>query len=146
MTNKREAQFEKFSEEQRSILITKGHDYAAGNYDHDPNYNFIKIAELLDGAPITPYTVALIYFLKHVFSIMSYAKTSKQESGESVHSRHLDLANYAFIMDTLSAPTGAAVRKEKEEQPNGDKQESDTCYAGGLPPMPSPFPRSPRKF
>jgi hypothetical protein len=67
-----------------SVMAAKGKDYTAGNWDTDPNYNFNEIARLLEGAPITPYTVCMIYFLKHVFSLIKYCKTGIQEGGEGL--------------------------------------------------------------
>lgn len=93
--------FKEFSEKQAEILLGKGHDYTAGKADVDANANFKIIAELLDGAKMTPYTVAMVYFLKHVLSLITYCKTGKQESGESLEGRHLDIANYSFILKTI---------------------------------------------
>ncbi len=97
----RQEAFKKFSEEQAEILIGKGHDYTAGQADVDAYANFRLIAKLLEGVQITPYTVAMIYGLKHIFSLITFAKTGKQESGEGLRGRHLDVANYSFILDQL---------------------------------------------
>ncbi len=96
--NRQEA-FKEFSEQQAEILIGKGHDYTAGQADVDAYANFRLIAMLLDGVPMTPYTVTLIYAMKHIFSLITFAKTGRQESGEGLRGRHLDVANYAFILD-----------------------------------------------
>lgn len=93
--------FGEFIKEQRAILLGKGHDYTAGQAEKDAYANFRIIADLLDGAPITPYTVCMIYFLKHVFSLITFTKTGVQESGEGLRGRHLDVADYAFILDQL---------------------------------------------
>ena len=98
----RQAAFEKFSSEQAETLIGKGHDYTAGNAEQDSYANFRIIADLLKGAPITPYTVAMIYMLKHTFSLITFAKTGKQESGEGLRGRHIDQANYTFILEQLT--------------------------------------------
>lgn len=97
----RQEEFKKFSGEQGVILLGKGHDYTAGRSEEDAYANFRIIADLLKGAPITSYTVTLIYFLKHVLSLITYAKKGRQESGEGLRGRHLDVANYAFILDQL---------------------------------------------
>lgn len=97
----RQEAFAKFSKEQADILVGKGHDYTAGQADVDAYANFRIIAQLLDGVQITPYTVALIYALKHVFSLLTFAKTGRQESGEGLRGRHIDVANYSFILDQL---------------------------------------------
>lgn len=98
----RQAAFEGFSKEQAETLIGKGHDYTAGRAEEDSYANFRIIADLLKGAPITPYTVAMIYMLKHTFSLITFAKTGKQESGEGLRGRHIDQANYTFILDQLT--------------------------------------------
>jgi len=98
----RQSQFHEFMEEQSEVLFCKGHDYTAGESQRDVYYNFKKVAELLDGAPITPYTVAMVYFLKHIFSIITFAKTGVQESGEGLRGRHIDIGNYNFILDQLA--------------------------------------------
>lgn len=93
--------FKKFVAEQTEILEAKNKDYSAGNSDKDANYNFRLIAEIMDGAPWTPYSVAMVYKLKHVLSMIAFAKTGKVES-EGIHGRHHDDANYTFIMDLLA--------------------------------------------
>jgi hypothetical protein len=97
----RQERFNDFSDKQRKILIGKGHDYTAGQADVDAYANFRIIGELLQGCPITPYTIALIYGLKHLFSLITFCKTGKQESGEGLEGRHLDLSNYSFILSDL---------------------------------------------
>ena len=97
----RQHEFTKFSQEQSSILYSKGHDYTGGRAEKDAYANFRMIAFLMRGSPLTAYTVAIIYYLKHIFSCITFAQTGRQESDEPIHGRHLDLANYAFILDQL---------------------------------------------
>ena len=97
----RQGHFEKFAEEQKKLMLGKGRDYTAGKSGEDAYTNFRLIAKLLEGCPITPYTVALIYEVKHLFSLITFCKTGKQESGEGLRGRHLDRANYVFIEDQL---------------------------------------------
>lgn len=106
--------FEKFVEEQRQILGTKNKDYAAGNSDEDANYNFEIIAELMEGAPWTSYTVGLVYMLKHILSMIAFAKTRKVES-EGIHGRHLDIGNYSFIMDILAVDHAKGGEEEEDK-------------------------------
>ena len=93
--------FGNFTEQMAEIMTGKSHDYAAGQQNKDPLFNFREIAQLLHNAPITPYTIAMVYFLKHVFSLITFTKTGQQESGEGLTGRHIDVANYAFIMEQL---------------------------------------------
>jgi len=97
----RQRNFLKFAQEQSKLLMNKGNDYTAGKKDEDSYANFRIIAELMDGAPVTPYTVAMIYMLKHVFSLITFAKTGVQDSGEGLEGRHLDISNYVFILSEL---------------------------------------------
>jgi len=108
--------FEQFALEQRKILLGKGHDYTAGKDDEDAYTNFRVIADLLEGAPITAYTICMIYFLKHVFSLITFTKRGKQESGEGLRGRHLDVADYAFILDQLVPDHMEHFRKEVKEE------------------------------
>jgi len=93
--------FEKFVEEQKKLLLGKGADYTGGKAGVDAYSNFRIIADLLKGCPITPYTVCLIYEMKHLLSLITFAKTGRQESGEGLRGRHLDRGNYVFIEDQL---------------------------------------------
>ena len=106
--------FAGFAEEQRRTLIDKGHDYTAGRAEEDSYANFRIIADLMKGAPITPYTVAMIYMLKHTFSLITFAKMGKQESGEGLRGRHIDQANYTFILDQLTQDHLEHFREEIE--------------------------------
>lgn len=93
--------FEIFTEEMAGLLRGKGADYTAGKKDEDSLYNFRALAKLMEGAPITPYTIAMIYMLKHTFSLLTFAKTGTQESGEGLRGRHIDQANYTFLLNEL---------------------------------------------
>ncbi|MBI9082717.1 MAG: hypothetical protein JEZ11_03910 [Desulfobacterales bacterium] len=97
------ARYDEFMARARTIVTQKNHDYSGGKQDTDPNANFVEIARLLEGAPITPYTVAMIYKLKHVFSLLTFCKTGRQESGEALLGRHQDDSNYSFILNELVA-------------------------------------------
>ena len=86
---------------ERDLLRNKGYDYTAGQGDRDAYHNFRQVATFLEGAPITPYTVAMVYALKHLFSLLTFCKTGIQESGEGLEGRHSDLRNYGFILQEL---------------------------------------------
>lgn len=97
----RQKTWEAFLDEERKLLLTKGADYTAGRKDIDAYHNFRVISHLLAGAPITPFTVAMVYFLKHVLSVITYAISGRQESGEGLAGRFHDIRNYAFILNEL---------------------------------------------
>jgi hypothetical protein len=104
--------FEEFQQEMAKLLRGKGADYTAGKKDEDSLYNFRAIAKFLEGAPITPYTVAMIYMLKHTFSLITFAKTGVQESGEGIRGRHIDQANYTFLLNELAKEHAAICQRQ----------------------------------
>lgn len=109
---------EKLTEFADSVMAAKGKDYTAGNWETDPNYNFNEISRLLQGAPINPYTVCMIYFLKHVFSLIKFCKTWTQEGGEGLEGRHVDALNYVRILWSLYVET---YDRENLEYPDPDE-------------------------
>ena len=99
----RQKAWEELVEKERELLLRKGHDYTAGRADTDAYANFRIIADLLKGVPVTAFSVALVYALKHVLSVITFAKSGKQESGESLEGRFSDIRNYMFILNELVA-------------------------------------------
>jgi lysyl-tRNA synthetase class I len=77
-------------EVERSILETKGKDYTMENEDR--LYNFKLVAELVG---ITPKQVLMVYWLKHVLSILSHSK-GLQET-EPIEQRIADVRNYMLL-------------------------------------------------
>ncbi|MFH1985211.1 MAG: hypothetical protein ABIL58_25515, partial [Pseudomonadota bacterium] len=110
---KRAEHFEAFIGGMRGVMVAKNADYSAGMAKEDGLANFNEVARLLKGAPITPYTVAMVYFLKHVFSIIKYCKTGTQESGEALGGRHTDLGNYSFFLNELAGVHQKWVQNEQ---------------------------------
>lgn len=94
----RQKAWEAFTEEERSLLLNKGHDYTAGQAEVDAYANFRIIGDLMG---MSPFDVAMIYFLKHILSVITYARSGKQESGEALAGRFHDIRNYAFILNEL---------------------------------------------
>ena len=78
------------------ILGIKGKDYTIGRQDKDKLYNFREIGKLF-GSPRLAIDVAAVYWLKHVFAIMSYIKT-KREGSEPIKERFADCRNYIDLM------------------------------------------------
>jgi len=108
--------FEAFATEMAKTLRMKNSDYTAGKKDEDSLYNFRALAKLMEGAPITPYTVVMIYMLKHTFSLLTFAKTGIQESGEGLRGRHIDQANYTFLLNELVEEHAAICKKRKDSK------------------------------
>jgi hypothetical protein len=126
----REETIRKLTKLADQVMIAKGKDYTAGNWETDPNYNFNEIARLLQGAPINPYTVCMIYFLKHVFSLIKYAKTGTQEGGEGLEGRHVDALNYVRILWSLLGE-----RVEEELKATEDAEFDDKMALWGRSPI-----------
>lgn len=101
--------FEQFTADQRDTLTAKGKDYAPGD---DKFANFKNVAAML-GVPVV--TVAMVYFLKHVESLCTYAKTGKATS-EPIQGRLLDAANYAAIMSGIVRELEAASAATKGKE------------------------------
>jgi hypothetical protein len=57
----------------------------------------------------------MIYFLKHVFSLIKFCKTGTQEGGEGLEGRHVDALNYVRILWTLVEEAKKADEAEWEE-------------------------------
>jgi hypothetical protein len=102
-------------DECRKVLVAKGHDYTQANEDR--LHNFKSIADLIPlqcphcqkSFKLPARIVWLVYFLKHVWSIVTWAGLGKQESGESRTSRFVDIINYSSL--------GEAIGIDEESQP-----------------------------
>ena len=96
--------FDEFTCEMRNIMVEKGSSYSgATNATADRLANFKRVAKQMG---VTPIQCWLCYFLKHVDSVSTYARTGHESEG--FRSRALDLANYALL--------GAALVHEGEEE------------------------------
>jgi hypothetical protein len=105
-----------FVDEMKAIMAGKGHDYTGGGKDVDLLQNFRLVYDLLKGCQFTPYTIAMVYKLKHLCSELTFARTGRQESGEPLRGRHLDDANYSYLQDQL-VEDHRAVLNEKGGKP-----------------------------
>ncbi|KYC47853.1 MAG: hypothetical protein AMQ22_00215 [Candidatus Methanofastidiosum methylothiophilum] len=75
---------------ENEIMGVKGRDYTIGNSDR--HYNFKLVAELVG---ITPEQVLMVYWLKHVLSILNHARGGNES--EPVETRIADLRNYMLL-------------------------------------------------
>ena len=85
-----------FLEEMRAVTCAKNADYSAGTGDAMNDY---KSASLRCG--VTPVQAWAVLLMKHVHAVERYVKTGELSS-ESIHSRLVDLANYAMLGDALA--------------------------------------------
>jgi hypothetical protein len=77
-------------EEQDKILDLKGQDYTMQSEDR--LYNFKTIADMVG---ITPMQVWAVFWLKHVFAIVNYAKGGRES--EPIEGRFVDNENYSYL-------------------------------------------------
>jgi hypothetical protein len=97
MTHKEyEEHVKKFVEEMSSVTVAKNADYSAGT--NDAMNDYYSAAER---AGITPTQAWFVLLCKHVHAVERYVKTSRLSS-ETIHSRLIDLANYAMLGDALA--------------------------------------------
>jgi len=93
-----ELSIQKFLSACEKIRTSKGRDYTIDQRDANPLYNFIKVAEQTGCSPEQVWSV---YFMKHVYAVLAWAKTGKVES-EGIDGRFMDIVNYAILGWQLS--------------------------------------------
>jgi len=116
----------------KEVLRGKGHDYTGG--DSDRLINFKRNA---DNLGLSSMHVWAVYAGKHWDSICTLVKTGRQESGEPVKGRFLDLINYmilgyALYQDTLSDAQNCPVLNDHPPgKPYPPGHSCDCCTACG---------------
>jgi len=90
------AHVKKFTGEMASVTAAKNPDYSAGTDDAMNDYH-----STAERAGITPTQAWFVLLCKHVHAVERYVKTG-QLSSETIHSRLIDLANYAMLGDALA--------------------------------------------
>jgi len=115
----------------REVMDGKGHDYTAG--DTDRLINFKRGGNNLG---VSPLTVWAVYFNKHVDSINTLVKTGKQESGEPVEGRIIDIINYALLgLALIKESTGDKMSPtERLETVDPNDEPEHKCQCGGACP------------
>lgn len=86
---------EKFTSEMREVTKEKNADYSAGTDDAMNDYRSASVR-----CGVTPVQAWGVLLMKHVHAVERFLKTG-QLSSESIHSRLIDLANYAMLGDAL---------------------------------------------
>jgi hypothetical protein len=76
-----------------SILKVKGDEYTLGKGEQDRHTNFKEVANLLG---LQPKQVWAVYWMKHVFSILSWVKGGNFGSEPSIN-RFADERNYSYL-------------------------------------------------
>ena len=85
----------KFTDEMLDVTKTKNADYSAGTLDAMYSYH-----STADRTGITPIQAWFVLLCKHIHAIERYVKI-EQLNSETIHSRLIDLANYAMLGDAL---------------------------------------------
>lgn len=104
------------------LLECKGAEYAK---DSDVLSNFKEIGELVSLPPLHIWSV---YFMKHIYAILSYVREGETRSTESIESRFQDARNYlllglglikermqGIIEDTFTSRGGEMIPVSQEE-------------------------------
>ena len=91
----------------KDILNAKGHDYS--DADNDRLSNFKDVANLMG---IEAKQVWAVYFLKHIFAILTWTK-GKELKSETLRGRAEDAINYMIL--------GYALYLEEEENAKQNK-------------------------
>lgn len=86
---------QEFLAEMLQVTRSKNPDYSAGTDDAMNDY---KSAAARLG--VTPFQAWAVLLTKHIHAVERFVKTGKLSS-ESIHSRLIDLANYAMLGDAL---------------------------------------------
>jgi hypothetical protein len=111
-----------FLDQEIGILETKGREYTAGaekDNDKDTLVNFKQVGEMVSCKcekcghvqPIGAKAAWAVYFLKHVFSVMTHVGDPGREMSEPLIGRLLDIRVYAALLDCLDAEE----RQQKED-------------------------------
>jgi hypothetical protein len=87
------AAINELEETANSILKVKGDEYTLGKGEQDRHTNFKEVANLLG---LQPKQVWAVYWMKHVFSILSWVKGGSFGSEPAIN-RFADERNYSYL-------------------------------------------------
>lgn len=101
-----------FLDKEVEILETKGREYTAGaeeDNDKDTLYNFKVVGDMVSCKcencghvqKIGPRAAWAVYFLKHVFSVMTYVGDPGRAMTEPLMGRLLDIRVYSALLDCI---------------------------------------------
>lgn len=117
-------EFQKLIEETQKmeyeLLVCKGTEYAK---DADVLSNFKSVGELTSLPPLHVWSV---YFMKHIYAILSYVRDGKTHSNESIESRFQDGRNYLLLGLGLIKENMEKIIKDTLESRGGDAVRSNT--------------------
>lgn len=115
------------AETERSILVTKGTEYA-GEIDRFANFRRLSV-----DLGLSKEMILFVYMKKHLDSILSFIKTGKEASSESIFGRIMDARNYLLLLSGLIAEHKAA-QIDKGISPKADLKEDEVaiveCFMG----------------
>jgi len=116
---------------EEEIFKTKGYEYTGGaddDNDRDALANFKGVGEMVQHTcsscgkmePVGPRTVWAVYFMKHVFSLLTHAANPSRGISEPVDSRLLDVRAYATLYgcidedDSTSSDVASAAKSHQK--------------------------------
>ena len=112
MTGKaQEDQFDKFTADQRKMMLKKGNDYSNG----DRLSCFKKVAAMLD---ITPELVCEVFMATKQVRIRELLASGKGAENESVQDSILDLANYTILLNMIAHEKTTTIPNAPVYNPN----------------------------
>ena len=88
-----------FGEEAEALLWAKMKEYAPGD---DCVANFKRASVRLGVSPMQAWG---LYLMKHMESVLTYAKTGQSHCNETIRSRLLDIYNYCLLGSALAEDT-----------------------------------------
>lgn len=136
-----------FLDKEIGILETKGREYTAGaenGNDKDTLVNFKQVGEMVSCKceecghvqPIGARAAWAVYFLKHVFSVMTYIGDPDREMSEPLEGRLLDIRVYSALLDCIDhedRTTRAQTTLVRRAVDNADEAtEAETEMAEGI--------------
>lgn len=87
---------DKFIQEACDMAMKKGKEYAYSEQDRFQNFN--EIAKMLE---IPRAKVAMVYTMKHIFSLISYVNKNREFSDEKISSRIADIIIYMTLIEGM---------------------------------------------
>jgi len=104
---------DKFIQEACNMAMKKGKEYAYSEQDRFQNFN--EIARMLE---IPRTKVAMVYTMKHVFSLISYVNKNREFSDEKINSRIADIIVYMTLIEGMifedgTNPISSSLKNEK---------------------------------
>lgn len=117
-----------FLAQEVNILETKGKEYSLSSdttNEKDSLINFKQVGDMVSckcencghTQKIGPKAAWAVYFLKHVFSVMTHIGNPEREMSESLNGRLLDIRVYSALLDCLDVEEKRDKKSDPTEEP-----------------------------